>query len=353
MILPINSAKNVYFDGKKSKTQRREKTTEENKEKAKELPYSEDTLLKNNFLTRTRIGFDKFTNALTLYPAKGIKGSRNSNFYEFLTMGSVPYIVGSLMLMSVFNSANKHFDVFSKSKAGPIGRKMALGVLFYGIAKQISKSFISMPVKTMTGVDLNIPYAKFVNEHPEYPNDSDITSIEYHKVFESVDFPYWQMLYNEDNGKPRNEYFDKVGKKLGLGSNLNDSDQEVKPLIKEILIKAKTATNLSTYLWAATGVALAFQEPWENFFKVMSFKFWDKAKITKSAIAFKDSLVDSAKAFYHGEGRGLQKHAGKILLGAAIASPVLGVINVMSISGKPSKLSAGDVIDNKEKYVVN
>ena len=138
-----------------------------------------------------------------------------------------------------------------------------------------------------------------------------------------------------------------------MGSNLNDSDQEVKPLIKEILIKAKTATNLSSYLWAATGVALAFQEPWEDFFKVMSFKFWDKAKITKSAVAFKDSLIDSAKAFYHGEGRGLQKHAGKILLGAAIASSVLGIVNVMNISGKPSKLSAGDVIDNKEKYVVN
>ena len=350
MILPINSAKKVYFSGKK---QEQSAPVEQKEEKGKKLPYSKDTLLKNNFLTRTRIGFDKFTNAMTLYPAKGIKGSRNSNFYEFLTMGSVPYIIGSLMLMSVFNSANKHFDVFSKSKAGPIGRKMALGVLFYGVAKQISKSFISAPVKTLTGVDLNIPYAKFVNEDPEYPNDSDITSIEYHKVYESVDFPYWQMLYNENNGKPRNEYFDKISKKLGMGSNLNDSDQEVKPLIKEILIKAKTATNLSSYLWAATGVALAFQEPWEDFFNVMSFKFWDKAKITKSAVAFKDSLISSAKAFYHGEGKGLQKHAGKILLGAAIASSVLGVANVMNISGKPSKLSAGDVIDNKEKYVVN
>lgn len=350
MILPINSAKNnIYFSAENNKKSQ-EKNTEE---KGKQLPYSKDTPLKNNFATRTRIAFDKFTNALTLYPAKGIKGSRNSNFYEFLTMGSVPYIIGSLMLMSVFNSANKHFDVFSKTKAGPIGNKMALGVLFYGIAKHISKSFVNTPVKALTGVDVNIPYAKFVNEHPEYVDDTDLTSIEYHKVYESVDFPYWNMLINENNGKPRNEYFDKIAKKLGMGTNLNDSDQEVKPLIKEIVTKTRTATNLSSYLWAATGVALAFQDPWEDFFKVMTLKFWDKKKFFKAAETFKDSLVDSAKALYHGEGKGLQKHAGKILLGAAVASSLLGVINVMNISGKPSKLSAGDVIDKKEKYVVN
>ena len=31
--------------------------------------YTNDTLLPNNFSTRFRIGMDKFTNAITLYPA--------------------------------------------------------------------------------------------------------------------------------------------------------------------------------------------------------------------------------------------------------------------------------------------
>ena len=350
MILPINSANNnMCFAAQRDENVQKIKP----EEKPKKLAYDEDTPLKNNVLTRTRIGFDKFMNALTLYPAKGIKGSRNSNFYEYLTMGSVPYIIGSLMLMSVFNSANKHFDIFSRTKAGPVGQKMALGVLLYGVGKQVSKSFINTPVKALTGVDVNIPYAKVVYEHPEYVDDSDITSIEYHKVYESVDFPYWNMLYNEKNGKPRNAYFDKIAKKLGMGSNLNDSDQEVKPLIKEIVSKTRTATNLSSYLWAACGVALAFQKPWEDFFNVMSFKFWDKEKFVKSATTFKNSLFESAEAFYKGEGKGLQKHAGKILLGAAVASTALGIVNVMNIKGKPSKLSAGDVIDKQEKYVVN
>ena len=52
----------------------------------KKLPYAKDTLLENNFANRARIGYDKFTNALTLYPAKGLKGNRNANFYEFLTL---------------------------------------------------------------------------------------------------------------------------------------------------------------------------------------------------------------------------------------------------------------------------
>lgn len=349
MILPINSAKNnIYFSAGNQKNMPENKP----KEDVKKLPYSEDTLLKNNFLTRTRIGFDKFTNALTLYPAKGLKGSRNSNFYEFLTMGSVPYIAGSLTLMSVFTSHGK-YDVFSKTKAGPIGRKVALGVLFYGLAKQISKSFITTPVKALTGVDVNVPYAKVVYEHPEYVEDSDITSIEYHKAYESIDFPRWDLFYNENNGKPRNEYYDKIAKKLGLGSDLKDSDQETKPLIKEIITKTKTAVNLSSYLWAAAGVVLAAQDPWEDFFNVMSLKFWDKKKFVKSASTFKDSLIDSAKALYNGQGKGLQKQAGKILLGAAAASTILGIVNVMNISGKPAKTSAGDIIDKQEKYVVN
>ena len=323
------------------------------KDNEKNAAPKENKLLKNTFWTRTSIGFDKFANAMTIYPAKGIKGSRNSNFYEFLTMGSVPYITGSLMLMSVFNSANKYFDIYSKNKAGPIGHKMALGVLFYGLAKNLSKSFVTAPVKVLTGVDVNLPYRKVVDEHPDYVGDTNLTSIEYHKIYESTDFPYWEKLYNEDIDKPRNEYFDKIAKKLGLGSDLNDSDQEVKPLIKEIVTKTKTATNISSYLWAACGVALAFQDAWDDFFNVMTFKFWDKKKMTKAVLAFKNGFIRSAKSLYNGEGKGLTKYAGKLLLGVSVASSLLGIINVMNISGKPSKIGAGDVIDKKEKYVVN
>lgn len=342
MILPINNLQrnSINFSANESK-------------KDEHLEYTHDTLLKNNFITRTRIGIDKFSNALTLYPAKGLKGNKNANFYEFLTMGTVPYIAGSAMLMAVFNAANKYFAPFARSKAGPLGKKMALGVLFYGIAKEASKTLINTPVKMMTGVDPELPYAKVIYELPDDVNDTDITSIEYHKVFESVEFPRWDLLYGDEaKGKRRNYYYDKVAKKLGMGSNLNDSDQEVKPRIKEIIIKSNIAKNISSYLWAGVGVGLAFQKPWEDFFNVATLKFWKPDKFKLSAKSFRRSLVDSAQAFYKGE-NGKYKHAGKVMLFTALASSILGAVNAVSTSNSPSKLDASDIIKKDEKYVVN
>lgn len=342
MILPINSVENkINFsaDGK------------ENKQKA--LQYNHDTLLKNNLATRTYIGIDKLSNAFTVYPAKGLKGSKNANFYEFLTMGTVPYLVGSAMLMGVFNFANKHFSNFARTKASALGKKMALGVLFYGLAKNISKSFISKPVQMFTGIDTEKPYAKVIYELPEDVNDTDIISIEHHKVFESVEFPRWDLLYgNEAKGEKRNYRYDKIAKKLGMGDNLNDSDQELKPIIKEIIVKENLAKTMSSYLWAATGVAFAFQKPWEDFFNVMTFKFWKGKEFLKSIESFGRNFVKSAKELYKGEGKGLNKHAGKILIGAAALSSVLGVVNTLNYH-KPSNVSAADVINKKDKYVVN
>ena len=61
MILPINSANNrINFSADPKEEQIKGNPIEES---VKKLPYSHDTLLKNNFWRRSRIGFDKFTNA--------------------------------------------------------------------------------------------------------------------------------------------------------------------------------------------------------------------------------------------------------------------------------------------------
>lgn len=319
----------------------------------KKLNYSHDTLLKNNFVTRTRIGFDKFTNALTIYPAKGITGNKNSNFYEFLTMGTVPYIAGSAMLMGVFNLANKHFSHFDKKKADVLGKKMALGVIFYGLAKNISKSFVTTPVKHLTGVDTELPYAKVNYELPDSVDDTDVVSIEYHKVYESIEFPRWDLLYGDDSkGEIRNGYFDKIAKKLGLGENLNDSDQEAKPVIREVVVKTNMAKTLSSYMWAATAVGIAMQKPWEGFMNGISFKFWKKGVADRTCTSFVRAAKESAKLFYNGEGQGLRKHGGKIMLGLAALSTIGGIANVMNFSKKPAGVNASDVIVESEKYEV-
>ncbi len=345
MILPVNNLNNkVNFSANSA--------GEDNK---KALDYDHDTLLNNNLATRTRIGLDKFTNAFTLYPAKGLKGSKNANFYEFLTMGTVPYITGSLSLMAVFNAANKYYKPFAQTKAGPaLGNKLALGVLFYGIAKNISKSFVSVPINLFTGIDIERPYAKVIYELPDDVNDTDITSIEYHKVFESVEFPRWDLLYGDEaKGQKRNFRYDRIARKLGMGRNLNDSDQEVKDRIKEIIVKSNLAKNISSYLWAAVGVAFAFQQPWEKYFKAMTFKFWKTEEFSKSMRILKESFEDSAKIFFKGEGHGVSKQAGKILLGTALLSSIVGTAFSIKSSKKPSKVDSADVIAKNDRYVVN
>lgn len=342
MISPINSisGKNITF---------RSTQGEENN-----VEFDKDTLLENNFSTRSRIALDKFTKAFTIYPAKGLKGSKNSNFYEFLTMGTVPYFIGSAMLMSIFNSVNSSFLPNNWKSAAKLGNKMALGVLFYAVFKELSKSLVTYPVKWKTGIDTEMPYAKVNYLLQEDPEDyNSVTSIEYHKVGESVDFPRWDQLYGDTSkGEALNWRYDKIAKKNGLGENLNDSDQEVKPLYKEVLVKSKLAKSISSFLWAATGVALAFQKPWENYFNVATLKFWKVKDFAHSLKVFGESFVDSAVDLYKGEGSKLVKHSGKMLIGAAALSTVLSVLNTFHITKKPSKVTGEDVIDNKKESVV-
>ncbi|MBO8430261.1 hypothetical protein IAC76_02630 [Spirochaetes bacterium] len=49
----------------------------------------------------------------------------------------------------------------------------------------------------------------------------------------------------------------------------------------------------------------------------------------------------------------MSKYGGKLLLAVAALSSVLGVVNVMSSSKKPSKLDSADIIEKDRKYVVN
>jgi hypothetical protein len=325
-----------------------------NGDRVKESVYDKDTLLKNNLSNRARIGLDKFAKAFTVYPARGLKGSKNSNFYEFLTMGTVPYFVGSATLMGIFN-ASKRFSHYDKFKASQLGNKVALGVLFYGLFKSLSKSLINVPVKLKTGIDTELPYAKVNYLLQDSPDDYNLTSVEYHKVGESVDFTRWDLLYGDKKkGEALNARYDKIAKKNGLGTNLNDSDQEVKPLYKEVLVKSKVAKSFSSFLWAGVGVALAFQDSWLKYFKVATPKFWHGKEFLHSMKVFGTSFVDSAKELYNG-GKGatgfLEKHSGKAMLGLAVLSTIVGVVNACHITNKPSKTSSDKVIDKNKACV--
>ena len=82
----------------------------------------ESEILPNTLKTRVLQKMDKTMNAVIEYPVKGLKGDINSDFYEFLSMGIIPYVAGSAMFMLMFNLLNKHLT----QKAALNGKKMAL-----------------------------------------------------------------------------------------------------------------------------------------------------------------------------------------------------------------------------------
>ena len=84
----------------------------------------------------------------------------------------------------------------------------------------------------------------------------------------------------------------------------------------------------------------------------MTFKFWKPEKFLKSLKVFGKSFVKSAVNLYKGEGTGLTKHAGKMLIGLAVLSSALGVINTVAGSKKSPK-SKSNIIKSNEKHVVN
>ena len=134
----------------------------QNKSSEKRAAEEKTRILPNTHKTRVRQDFQKTSSAFLDYPVKGLKGDINSNFYEFLAMGAVPYVAGSLMFMTAFNCLNKHLS----PKAQLRGKKFALGVIFYGIMKSLSKNFVTKPVKWLTGVDTELPYENIVYPLP-------------------------------------------------------------------------------------------------------------------------------------------------------------------------------------------
>ena len=300
---------------------------------------------KHPITTGLKIQADKFVKACTTYPKKGLSGSKNANFYEFLTMGMVPYVVGSGMMIAVFNAASKHFDNKAMVSASKLGKKMGIGVLAYAAAKTLSKKLIELPVKWKHGIDVNMPYKKVVYELPEEGNKDNLVTHEYHKVFESVDFPRWDLLYgNENFGPERNAYFENVAKKMGMDDgDLEHADQKVKPKIKEKLVQTKVFSTLASYLWAGTAVGVAMQKPWESL------------KFGKGFVKdFGSKFVESCKQFVKNESKGATI-AGRALLGAAVGVTLLG--NFMTLfdfnKDKGSKTQAStSLIDNSKEKVV-
>ena len=281
---------------------------------------NEDHIIKKRPTTGARIVADKFVNDVFSYAPKGMTGSKNSNFYEFLSLGLIPNLVGSASLILISNALNNKFGGRDSLFANMNGRKMAAGVVLYAAGKWLGNKIINKGVKATTGVDMEMPYKKIVHELPDYKGDPDTTSVEFHRVFESTDFPRWDLINKQgEHNNNRYEYYDKMAKKMGYTQELNASDQVVQPKIKEVLVKSTAAKSISSFVWAALGVAIAAQKPFEefmNFRQKPTFTQAVKELPKQVAVTMKESVKSLAKT-----------KMGKGLMIGAAATSILGIWN--------------------------
>lgn len=282
MIKAINlNQRNVNFRSQIIKVRETEDPPSSHKEDL------ETRILPSSLKMKTRQSWQKVESAFIDYPKQGLQGSVNSNFYQFLTMGIVPYLIGSGTFMFGFNCVNNLLDLYSKDAASRYGKKMALGVVLYGIMKTLSKQLVTAPVKMATGVDIDMPIENVLYPIPTEPADeADLTQvIEQRKVYDSKEF------YRRDLLK-REEHFDKIAKKIGLGDNLKDSISEAHPIIQNIVATAGAAKSISSYFWAAVGVGLAVQNSWDSFFDSITKR---KRHISNDNLPFKQNLTNKVK----------------------------------------------------------
>ena len=334
-------------------------------------PSPESKILPNTLGTRIHQKFHKTTNAFLEYPIKGMRGDVNSDFYEFLSMGIIPYLAGSAMFMVMFNLLK---DLAPKSQvlAGINGKKMALGVVLYGLFKTLSNDLVTRPVAWGTGVDIELPVQHVYNPLPTEPgeNANIMPQIQQRKVYDSREF-FRKDLIQKDIGP---KYYDNVAKKLGMGDNLTDPATETTPIIQSIVSMTKTAKSLSSYAWAGLGVGLAVQDSWGAFFDSITKRkrhipkpgegFFTKlgsrmknaghnfVDITKT---FGSSFAKAFKTLWTGEPgtSGFMKHAGKGWILATLALTIGSTANVILRARKMGKTANKDNIDKtKERTVI-
>lgn len=329
----------------------------------------ESEILPNTLNTRILQKLDKTESAIIEYPVKGLRGDVNSDFYEFLSMGIIPYCIGSGMFIAMFNLLHKHLT----PKASLTGKKMGLGVLFYGLGKTLSGDLVTRPVNWFTGVDIELPYKNIYCTLPTKPGaEADVDhKHQQRKVYDSIEFFRKDLI--EKHPEYGKAYYDNIAKKIGLGENLNDSVTETTPIIQSIVASTKTAKSLSTYAWAAVGVGLAVQDCWADFFKAFSerpkyisregenlfSKMGGKLKNTGKNTynltkTFVKTFGKACKTMWTGEpnNKGFMKHAGKagIILTALLT--LASTANVIYRARHMGKLANKDLIDKTEESTV-
>lgn len=313
----------------------------DHKEKKEEFYKNESHIHKQTLLTGVKADAHKLYNDVFTYFPKAFAGSKNSDFYEYLSLGMVPYIIGSVTLVALYCAANGKFNDMDKAKADAAAKTLGAGVALYAAGKWAYQRLARAGIKASTGVDLDMRYVKKINELPEPGQEKGLVRVQYPGVYDSVQFYRCDLLSKDAEINHGNVYYhdNKIVKKAGFKDKQNAPNQMASKKIREVKARATALENIGKYIVAATGVAYGFQEAFSNI----------KFKQPRTIIT---ALKDGAVQLWNGTPRNfVTKNYGKLLVaGSALATLLTWLIPTIGFKHNPNTIKTK--VDTNKEYEV-
>lgn len=320
-------------------------------QRIKEYNENETHRYKQGPLNGVKVSMHKLTNDIFTYFPKAFKGSKNSDFYEYLSMGMVPYLVGSATLIGLSNAANGLFNNADKSKASALGKRMGVGVVLYGLGKIASKKLSRTLIQPFTSVNLDETLLDRKIELPEPGQDKGFMRTRYPGVFDSIQFFRKDKIEQDCELKYDDRFHDYnvIAKKAGYTDNQNDSGQIASKKIQQLKARATALENVSKYATAALGVVYGYQEAFGNL-KLSIPK--NMKELKGNAINNLEVFKEAGKQLWKGNNRNIfTKHGGKAMIFASLATTALAaIIPVIGFKTNPNTMKSK--VDNKKEYEV-
>lgn len=327
-------------------------------ERKKKIEKEDTHIHKQGIFSGVGATAHKFVHNFTEYFPKGFAGSKNSDFYEYLSLGMVPYLIGSATMYSLYKVANNFFKLKDRAAANSVAQKMGAGIVLYGLGKLCSRKLAHTLINASTGVDLDMKYKNRIKGLPEPGEEEGKTREQRPGVFDSCTFYRCDLLdkdseLNHDDDKYY--YYDKIAKKAGYKKRLNNPHQEMGPKLKELKARTTALENISKYVAAATGVAIGAQKAFGDlkFSKVISKTsgFSNKA-LVGNIKGIANALVEAPKQLWKGSGHNvLTKYGGKaLLIGTVVSTLLTWLIPTKAFKSTPNTMNSK--VDTTKEYEV-
>ncbi len=237
-------------------------------------PLSEEVVVHQNPLQQIGHGVKQVFVELPKAVWRGLQGTPEYTFGDFLLIGKVPYYLGGATLAAIFAMGRHGLTL---ARQGP-------AIAMYYLAIGLSNMLINQSVKSNTGLDLGLKYKNALGKlKPVY---GDATFSRYDLV-------------------PKATY-QHMAKKMGIPLSVADPDDEVQSVIADMLPRIRLAKMvLGNTLAAVAAGYLARTDEWHRVFTTIPGVLWHKKPAKRLGILLKDS----AKVIAHQFG-GVKRAAG-------------------------------------------